>query len=94
MKTVQKMGFTLAVPIAAAILLTACGSDGGQYHPPVDAALPAPGPSVPASAGASVDGFNAYLLGLNTADETSEPSPIADTFAVPNDETNDPKLLG
>lgn len=94
MKTAQKIGFILGVPLATVILLTACGSDGSQYSPPAAAALPTGGPSVPASAGTSVDGFIAYLMGLNTADETSEPSPIADTFAVPTDETNDPKILG
>lgn len=94
MKTAQKIGFILGVPLATAILLTACGSDRSQYSPPVAAALPPAGLNVPANASTSVDGFIAYLMGLNTADETSEPSPIANIFAVPNDETNDPKILG
>ena len=94
MKKAQKTGFTFGVPLATVILLTACGSDGSQYNPPATAALPAAGQNVPARAGTSVDGLIAYLMELNTADETSEPSPIADTFAVPNDETKDPKVLG
>ena len=84
----------MAVPLAAAAMLVACGSDGSNYTPPVAATLPGPGPDVPAGAGTSVSGFIGYLMGLNTADETSEPSPIANTFAVPDDETNDPTIQG
>ncbi|MBC7609080.1 MAG: hypothetical protein H7228_05805, partial [Polaromonas sp.] len=61
---------------------------------PVSPTLPGPGPAVPASAGSSVSAFLAYLAGLVTTDETSEPSPIADSFAVPEDETNDPAMQG
>ena len=98
MKKIPKMRLVAAMATVASVLvLAACGSSssGNFSAPPAPpaAALPAPGVPVPASAGNNVTDFIAYLMSLTIGDETSEPSPIADSFAVPDDQTNDPAIL-
>lgn len=97
MKTTYPM--TLAAVLACSLLVAGCGSsssDSGSSNVstgPVAATLPAPGTPVPASAGSTVSGFLGYLQSLNPNDETSEPSPISNSFAIPDDETGDGPIL-
>ena len=100
MKTLKKISLTTA--LGSALLLGACGGDSDVVSSPGVAiapggpggvTLPAPGPPVPASAGTSVSLVMAYLAGLSTTGEKAEPSPIADSFAVPDNETSDPQAL-
>ena len=84
----------LVAAVLATLVLAACGSSSsGNYSAPPAPTLPAPGAAVPTSAGASIAGFIAYLMSLGMGDETSEPSPIADSFSVPDDQTNDPEIV-
>ena len=88
----------LASLFGAVLLVSACGGDSDVISSPVSpgpavVTLPTPGPPVPVSAGNGVTSFIAYLTGLSTTDETGEASPIANGFAVPDDETSDPQLL-
>ena len=102
MKKTHKMRLTAAAAtVSSVLILAACGSSGSSSSenlsaPPAPpaAALPAPGVSVPASAANSVTNFLTYLMSLTMGDETSEPSPIADSFAIPDDQTNDSAILG
>ena len=99
MKKIHKIRRAVAAAtVSSVLILAACGSnssDNSSASPaPPAAALPAPGVSVPASAANSVTNFLAYLMSLTTGDETSEPSPIADSFAIPDDPTNDSAILG
>jgi hypothetical protein len=83
--------------------LAACGGGDGSSGllpvPPTvgngdsSASLPPPGPPVPATAGINVSAFISYLAGLSASDEAMEPSPIADNFSVPDNETSDPQIL-
>ena len=91
----------LASLLGAVLLVSACGGDSDEVASPTSptspappiATLPSPGPPVPGNTGAGVSSFIAYLTGLSMTDETSEASPIANGFAVPDDETSDPQLL-
>lgn len=49
--------------------------------------------TVPDGAGTTVAAFMAYLIGLDSNDERSEPLLIKDSFAVPPDEGNDAQPL-
>ena len=49
--------------------------------------------TIPDSAKANGDSFNSFLNSLKN-DETSEPLLIGDGFAVPADETSEPRPLG
>ena len=99
MKNTRKMRLAAAAATVSSVLvLAACGSNSSENFsaPPASpaAALPAPGVSVPASAANSVTNFLTYLMSLTMGDETSEPSPIADSFVIPDDQTNDSAILG
>ena len=96
MKIFTQLGW--AAVLGAVFLISACGGDSDTVSSPsppgpVVVTLPSPGPPVPGRAGNSVSSFIAYLAGLSTTDETAEASPIANGFAVPDDETSDPQLL-
>ena len=98
MKKIHKMRLAAAAATMSSVLiLTACGSSssGNFSAPPAlpAAALPAAGVPVPASAANSFSDFITYLISLTIGDETSEPSPIADSFAIPDDQTNDSAIL-
>ena len=101
MKKIHKMRLAAAAATMSSVLiLTACGSSsssssGNFSAPPAlpAAALPAAGVPVPASAANSFSDFITYLMSLTIGDETSEPSPIADSFAIPDDQTNDSAIL-
>ena len=86
MKTNRKI--LAATAFAAAASLAGCF--GGDDDDPV---APPPPTVVPDTAGASGAAFFAYLLTLGTADESSEPLGIGDSFAVPPDEASDPAAL-
>ena len=88
----------LASLLGAVLLVSACGGGSDEVVSPTSpappiATLPSPGAPVPANTGSGVSSFIAYLTGLSTTDETSEASPIANGFSVPDDETSDPQLL-
>ncbi len=86
MKTIRH--FRAAVALAAAASLAGCfgGDDDEPAAPPVST-------NVPDTAGASAAAFVAFLLTLGSADESSEPLGIGDTFAVPADESSEPAAL-
>lgn len=98
MKPGIKQGSRLAtVLLVSAIGLAACGSDNDDNPaaaPPPGASAPPPAAAngVPASAGASVAAYIAYLRGLTT-DETSSPVTIGG-FVPPVDDTAPPTALG
>lgn len=78
-----------AACVVAVLVIAGCGSSSSDSaNPPVTADN-----TVPSSAGSSVNAFLDYLAGLNPNDETSEPAALSDSFAVPEDETNDPRVL-
>ncbi len=83
------MTTTRKIATAAALSLTlivgGCGDGGGLA--PVDTA------AVPDSAGVSVASFIDFILSLSADDETSDPLTISETFAVPEDEINEPRLF-
>lgn len=79
----------LGAGLASTLLFAACGSNNDD--PPVAGGGAVTG-TVPASASASAAGFVDFLLAL-ASDETSEPLTIGDGFAVPADETSDPRPL-
>lgn len=101
MKKIHKMQLAAAVAtVSSVLILTACGSSSSSSSDnfsappaPLAAALPSPGVPVPASAANSATNFLTYLMSLTMGDETSEPSPIADSFAIPDDQTNDSAIL-
>ena len=88
MKTIRhfRAAVALGVALAAAASLAGCFSDDEDEPPAVST-------SVPDAAGASGAAFVAFLLTLGSADESSEPLSIGDTFAVPADETSEPAAL-
>ena len=98
MNTTRKLG--LASGLALALTFTACG--GGNDSPAANAgadngvgvgggAGPGMGTaSVPDSAKANGNSFIGFLNSLKN-DETSEPLLIGEGFAVPADETSDPR---
>ena len=97
MKTSVKQGGRLAtVLLVSALGLSACGSDNDSpaAAPPPGAVAPPPAAEggVPASAGASVAAYIAYLRGLQT-DETSSPVNIGG-FVPPVDDIAPPTTLG
>lgn len=101
MKISKKHGGNLAtILLVSALGLSACGSDNdsngnpdaGAPPPGASAPPPAPQSGVPASAGASVAAYIAYLQGLPT-DETSSPVVIGG-FVPPVDDTGGPRALG
>lgn len=93
MKHYSKLGLLVLLP--SALVLGACSSsDSIDATPtPVAATLPAAGTPVATAVGGSVAAFIAFLQGLSGSDETSEPSPNSDGFAVPPDETNQTQTL-
>jgi hypothetical protein len=78
----------LAVASAVTLTLSACGGGGGGGGGSASSSG-----SVPDSAGASAESFIDFNLALGTSDETSEPLSISDSFAVPPDETSEPRPL-
>jgi hypothetical protein len=105
MTTAKKM--SLAAVIAASWIVNGCGGGGDSSLPlgippsPAVATLPAFSTAtataatiVPAGVESSVSAFVSFLQGLSASDETSEPSSLSGSFAVPDDETNEPAILG
>ena len=90
MKTSLKLW--LAGGLAAALVTVAgCSSGSSDGNGPI---VGNQGVStVPNSAGTTVAGLVAYLMGLDSSDERSEPLRIQDSFAVPPDEGNDTQPL-
>ena len=93
---------SLIAVLGSALLLSACGGDSHIASSPETptgpggtgvATLPPPGPAVPGAVGNSISSFITYLAGLSTVDERAEPSPIADNFMVPDNETSNPQVL-
>ncbi len=86
---------TLAVGLVLTLAFAACSDND---DPPTAGGGPGSGggptvtAEVPASAGTTINGFIDFLLSL-ASDETSEPYSIGDGFAVPADETSDPRPL-
>jgi len=73
----------LATAVASTLALSACGGgDGGS-------AEAGPDTTVPASAGASVAAFMAFIQGLDPNDESSEPLTISDSLVLPVDDAGD-----
>lgn len=96
------LGYLIALLTVLSTLVACGGGDGSSALLPVppsvgtgggSASLPPPGAPVPATAGSNVSAFISYLAGLSASDEAMEPSPIADNFAVPDNETSDPQTL-
>jgi len=80
---IKMHNFWLAAAVASTLALSACGGgDGGS-------AEAVPDTTVPASAGASVAAFMAFIQGLDPNDETSEPLTISDSFVPPVDDAGD-----
>ena len=77
----------------ACVALGTALSLGGCWSDEDDPVAVGNGQDVPDSAGASTAAFLGYLLALNPNDETSEPSAISGSFAVPADDTGDPQPL-
>ena len=89
MKTSQKTRLAwLAGALTVALTVGGCFGGGDDA-----AVAPGNGNPVPDSAGASVAAFIAYLLALSPNDDTSEPSTISDSFAVPPDDVSEPQPL-
>lgn len=86
MNTSRKL--MVGAALGVSLLVAGCGGGGDDVTPAPSAAS-----SVPDSASASVDSFLNFLLSLSGSDETSEPSTISDSFAVPPAETTDPQVL-
>lgn len=80
--------FWACASLALALSLGGCWNDDDD-----DPVAVGNGQDVPDSAGVSTAAFLAYLLALNPNDETSEPSAIGNSFAVPPDETGEPQPL-
>lgn len=87
MKHINVLSF--AASLVAVLAIAGCGSNSSDSG----SSSVATGTSVPASAGESVNAFINYLASLNPNDETSEPATLSDSFAVPEDETNDARVL-
>ena len=90
MKTSSKLW--LAGGLAAALVTVAgCSSGSSDGNGTIGSNQGAT--TVPDGAGTTVAAFMAYLMGLDSNDERSEPSLIKDSFAVPADEGNDAQPL-
>lgn len=87
MNTTRKIG--LVVALATALLIGACGGNDDDEPAPVGNTL-----EVPESAGKSSAALVAYIQGLASSDETTEPLTIRDSFAVPPDDDAEPSPLG
>ena len=74
----------LATAVASTLALSACGGGGGG-----GSSEAVPDTTVPASAGASVAAFMAFIQGLDPNDESSEPLTISDSFVPPVDDAGD-----
>lgn len=85
MKTTPKI--LLAAGLATTLIVSGCA--GNDDRQPITGSAS----SVPDSAGASPAAFMAFLLTLKPDDETSEPLTLNDSFAVPDDEVDDPQPL-
>ena len=83
MNTISRIA--LAGGLTTVLLVSGCGSDD---HVASDTST-----TVPDSAGVSPAAFVAFLLTLDSSDETSEPLTLSDSFAVPDDETGEPQPL-
>ena len=86
MNTPRKL--MVGAALGVGLLVAGCGDGSGIGDPAPSAAS-----SVPDSASASGDSFLNFLLSLSGSDETSEPSTISDSFAVPPAEATDPQVL-
>ena len=88
MRTISKI--LLTTGLITTLIVSGCGrnDDAGPV-----ATTPPTSTSVPDSAGVSAAAFIAYLMTLNPNDETSEPLTLSDSFAVPDDEANEPQPL-
>lgn len=77
-----------ATGLAAVLSVAGCwgGNDDEPESPPA-------GTVVPDGAAVNTASFVSFILGLSASDESSEPSTIKDTFAVPADETAEPTPL-
>ncbi len=80
----------VAAALTSALALGGCFGGGDDDD---DAPVAGNGQPVPDSAGASTAVFVAFILALNPNDESSEPSAISDSFAVPPDEIGDPQPM-
>lgn len=78
---------------ALASVLALGGCFGGDDDDDAAAPVAGNGQPVPDSAGASTAAFVAFILALNSNDDSSEPSAIGNSFAVPPDETAEPQPL-
>jgi hypothetical protein len=90
MKTSSKLWMVAGL---AAALVTVAGCSSSSDDGNVSAQGSAGPATVPDSAGTTVAGFIAYLIGLDANDEKSEPLLIKDSFAVPADEGSDPQPI-
>ncbi len=81
--------FWACAALAMTLSLGACWNDDDDD----DTVTVGNGQTVPDSAGASTAAFLAYLLALSPNDETSEPSAISNSFAVPPDDVGEPQPL-
>ena len=82
---IKMHNFWLAAAVASTLALSACGGGGGDGG----SAEAVPDTTVPASAGASVAAFMAFIQGLDPNDESSEPLTIGDSFVPPLDDEGD-----
>jgi hypothetical protein len=82
MKTLNLIGATVML-----VALTACGGGGG----PPDTVPVADNNEVPASAGASIEAFGAYLASL-AVDDTAEPKSL-EKMSPPASETAEPMAI-
>lgn len=86
----KRPGFATAA-LAAALLLSACGSDNDDRHDPAPPPAPAPGPT-PAPAPA-VDAFFAFVLArVSSLLDTDEPVAI-DAVTVTTPDNTEPEAL-
>jgi hypothetical protein len=78
-----------AAGLVAALGLSGCWEDDDNEDP----VPPTVSSEVPDSAGVSTAAFVSFILGLAASDESSEPSTLKESFAVPADETAEPTPL-
>ena len=79
--------YCFAMAVAATLTMSACSGGGGGGGAVVDNTV------VPSSAGSSPAAFTSFIKGLNPNDETSEPLTVSDSFAVPDDDVDEPSAL-
>lgn len=79
--------FRLMAPLAAALVLVACGGGGGDTLPP--AADPLAG--VPAAASASTDGLLSYMNQLPPLDADMRDPMALDGFMPPTSDDSEPQ---